>query len=155
MSGFIGGGGGATVPATDGYQGLAQTVFIELVQDGYTIARDPNFSTLLSQTIITSGGNLIVNFSASFGANTSLRDVIFRVLIDGILQRAVASGYDSSHLTQSVAIIVHRDNITADTHTIAIEWGKGKEDQKFASVYILADTEGNSYHASLLIQEVE
>lgn len=153
MSGFISSGFVATT-TTDGYQGLAQTVFTELIEDGYTIACDPNFSTLLSQTIITSGGNLVINFSASFGANTTLADVVFRVLIDGALQRAVATGFDGSHTTQSVSIVIHR-TVTSDTHTIEIEWGKGNKDSKFATIYILAGTETNGYHASLLLQEVE
>lgn len=153
MSGFISGGTSSTV-TTDGYQGLAQTIFVELIEDGYTIARDPNFSTLLSQAIITSGGNLVISFSASFGANTSLKEAMFRLLIDGSVYRVVGSGYDSAHITQAVAIILHTP-ITADAHTISVEWGKSKLDQKLTSLYILAGTETNGYHASLLIQEVE
>lgn len=153
MSGFFG-QSSATIVSSDGYQGLAQTLFTELTEDGYTIAREPNFATLLSQSIVTSGGNLVINFSASFGANTSISGVIFRVLLDGVLQRSVSTGFSGEQQTQSVSITVHR-TVTSDIHNIDIQWGKSIRDNKFSTIYILAGTETNTYHASLLVQEVE
>jgi len=141
--------------AGDGYEGLAQTLFVELSQDGYTTAREPIcYSTLLSESILTSGGNLSLSFSVSFGANSRVLGAIFRVLVDGTLQRATSADIDGVQTTQSASIVVHKE-VNAGTHTIAVEWAKSTKDSRFTELYCLPLTEANFYHASLLIQEVE
>jgi len=145
------GGGGAV----DGYEGLAQTLFVELEEDGYTTANEPIcYTTLLSETILTSGGNIVANFSVSFGANSRVFGAIFRLLIDGVLQRATSADIDGTQTTQS-ASIVYYTTISSGVHTVSVEWCKSTKDSRLIELYSLPATEPNFYHASLLIQEVE
>lgn|SRR5574337_1253329 len=154
MSGFIGNGNTTIISSGgDGYGGVVQSLFVDLIQDAYSTAVEPNFSTLLSKNITTSGGDILANFSASFGSNTTLDGVIFRMLVDGVVEKTVSCSCSTNYSFETVSLILQK-SVSLSTHTISIEWAKNYNSNEFTCIWILAD-KYSGYHSSLIIQEIK
>lgn len=101
---------------------FAQVVSVELDVDASTTVVDPAFATLLSLPITTSGGDLLMWFTAAVHSSAGVLPE-FRLLLDGTLL-ASASTILLIGVTNSVAIFWRSIGVVAGAHTITVEWSK-------------------------------
>jgi hypothetical protein len=146
-----GGGAGATFPQT--IDGLRQTRFVELSVDASTTAVAPAYATLLSRSIVTTGGALSILTTVALGALPAdpLTDASIRVLLDGVAQRAAVEVVGAG-INGTMAIVLLRRGAPAGSHIVRLQWARLSA--AAATMLCFPVTLPNAHHASLQVQEV-
>ncbi|HEY7424938.1 MAG TPA: hypothetical protein VH682_11975 [Gemmataceae bacterium] len=132
---------------------LVQTVFADLRADVSTSSTAFTNIPGLTATLTTKAGDkLIIQYDASFEADTGPGSAAFRITIDGIPVPGSQSGSaPGAGLLNNVAAITEVP-ITAGSHTVAVQWVSLFGFPLNIKAATGADTQG--YGASLLVQEV-
>lgn len=126
---------------------LLQTIFAEISAD--TTTTSATFVDLISQSITTTGGNLIIQFTTS-ASNTNIGKLItFRITVDAVAKRGTQINPGAPNAAESAAINIKVIGLSAGVHTIAIQWKRDANTARIAPV-----TAPDSEHASLIISEV-
>lgn len=103
----------------------------------------------MSQTITMIAADfLIIHFSFSV-SNTNDASVDFRVLLDGVPQRAASEGFSGANRRVGSGAIVLRRSPGIGLHTIDVEW---RTNTGTAQIRPIAGADEE--HASLLLAEV-
>ena len=146
---------GASANNTDWFilgPGLIQTDFTDLAVDVTTTATSfVSPSTLLTTTITKrlAASNLIVHFSVGASNSNNGRQMFFRVVVDGVPQRAVGVDCPNLGFAQGAAIVTSVSGVAAGSRTILIEWYRSANTGQVRPV-----TAPDSEHASMLVEEV-
>lgn len=138
------------VTAGAGTSTFRQSVFLEQTTDTTTTVGPTAWAALLSQAItISAGGIVIVNFtfSVSNTANNGQK-VDFRLLIDGVATRGVATGTKSNGIASGGGLVYRKTGLSTGSHTFAIQWRTAGGTARIRPVTAITE------HASLLLQEV-
>ncbi len=146
---------GASANDTDWFiigPSLIQTNFTDLAVNATTTAASfAAPSTLLTTTItkLAPASKLIVHFSVGTSNTNNGRQMFFRVVVDGVAQRAVGVDCPNSGLPQSASIVTSVIGVGVGSRTILIEW------------YVSANTgqvrpvaAPDAEHASMLVEEI-
>lgn len=123
-----------------------QTVFTEINVN--TTTTSTIFADLLTQSITTSGGNLIIHFTCSASNSNAGKLVNFRITVDGISKRGTQIRVSSANDAESASIITKITGLSIGNHIVKVQW---LTDANTASIQpvLRPDVE----HASLLITE--
>lgn len=127
---------------------LANSTFERLTTD-VTIATSASYATLLTATIDTTltSGNLDISFSASGQKITNNGSALFRILVDGVAARGMAT--TCAAVTSSWAMsLVDQVAVTKGPHTVLLQWRTDT-----SSLRILAASTAE-HHACLRVQEM-
>ena len=126
-----------------------QSVFADLLIDTTTVSTV--FVPLLSASItITTGGILLVRFSASASNSNNNNQVIFRLLIDGVAKHGAALVSASGATNVGGASLVYRQTgLAVGLHTVDIQWRVSGTTGRIRPV-----TNPDLESASLLVEEV-
>ena len=125
---------------------LLQTSYAEITVDT-TVAVATGWADLLSVTLTTRAGSVLVHFTACGDNTNNAKISSYRLDIDGVVVKGVAEGV-SPNIPGAVAII-HKATVTAASHTIKVQWSASANTSRIRPV-----TNPNTDHASLLVQEV-
>ncbi len=146
---------GASANNTDWFiigPSLIQTDFTDLAVNTTTTAVSfVSPSTLLTTTItkLFAGSKIIVHFSVGTSNTNNGRQMFFRVVVDGVAQRAVAVDCTNSGIAQSASIVTSVIGVAVGSRTILIEWYTSANTGQVRPV-----AAPDSEHASMLVEEV-
>jgi hypothetical protein len=132
---------------------LVQTVFADLTADVFTSSTAYVNIPGLTTTLTTKAGDeLIIQYDASFEANTGPGAAAFRITVDGTPVPGSYSGSaPGAGLLSNVSAITEVP-ITAGSHTVAVQWVSLFGFPLDINAATGANTQG--YGASLSVQEV-
>lgn len=141
------GGVAAWRQLSTGASGVSQTAFARLAVDKTT--NSAIYSTLISTSITTTGGDLLVWFSCSSSNDTNnVHGNVFAVFVDGVKQQSAGFTSNGAAHHECVAINVKVTGLAAGAYTVAVQW---KTDGGTLRCTPLSDDDDS---ASMIIQEV-
>lgn len=123
---------------------LVQTKFVEITSD--TSTTSTTFVDLLSTTLTTQGGALLIHFDVSCSNSNTGKEIDFQVLLDGTVKKAGGVRYNGTpagdlSLSYKTAIL------TAGSHTVKVQW---KTESNTANIRPVTAPTGESASMTIL-----
>lgn len=126
---------------------LLQTTFAEITAN--TTTSSLTFVDLLTQSITTTGGDLLIYFTVSASNTTVNRSISFRITVDAVSKRGTNIFSPSANTAASASIAIKVTGLSASTHTVKVQWLTSANTARIDPAGA-PDTE----HASLIVNEV-
>jgi hypothetical protein len=132
-----------------GSGGLVQTRTNDLATDAST--NSTSFVTLLSVSITTSGGNIVIRGSISGSFSNANRNMFMQVLLDGVVVQGAGACNNSSGSSGFTCSLLARQTAAVGTHTIVLQWRNGTSS---TTMSCHPASTPSQEHAALHVEEV-
>jgi hypothetical protein len=99
---------------------LVQAVYVPLTVDASTTST--TYVNLLSSTINTIGGDLIVMFSANAANSNANRSMYWQIVVDGVVVEQAGSFITTAGYSSGITMLVKVPGTGMKQRTVALQW---------------------------------